>query len=1245
MTEVLPDARVGTLSELSAVVPAAVLVVDRDGAPVWANDRARTLFDLGTGDPAEWGRLEVATPDDRPPHGRVFETGCPVRDVSCRIALGDCYRRVALDAAPLTGDDGTVSHAVLRVEDARDGGDGSATDGDGPSEPATAATTERVLERYRTAVEATGQGIYIVDDEGYFTEVNEAYAAMIGESRGELIGAHVSSVVEDEALLAEAQRLEDELVAGERETASLRAEFATSDGDTWVGEAVFAIIEGDCGYERVGVVRDVTDPTEYERELEARSRQEAAIADLGGQALNTGSLDEFLATAADTVADVLDTDYCKVLDLDPGADELHLRQGVGWDPGVVGEATVAASEDDSQAAYTLRSEEPVVVDDLATERRFSGPDLLTDHDVTSGISVIIGSVEEPWGILGTHDTGRRSFADHDVDFVRSIAHLLAATIDNHDRQRTLERAAEAFRTANETVVRDASLEERTRELLTIGREFLDLEVGFQTHIADGTQRFERVNGPSDAIEEGGTCSIDRAYCKTVLDRDGLVAVHDAPAAGWTGDEAYETWQFDAYVGHVVTVDGEPYGTVGFLADEPRRSGFDPIERAFVEQLAQWMGFELTRRRQERELEASHRRYRTLIDNFPNGVVALFDEALRYTVVGGTTFDGMDRSAAEIEGQAVESVVPTGVAGRLQQNFRATIEGERRRFTIAYGGEIRQVQTVPIRDADGEVRSGMAISQEITEQLVQEQRLRQQREGLDALNELNSLVQEISETVVQQSDAETVHADVQRRLEASDSYGMAQTWQVGPDRESLVPVCGTDSSVDAALDIDPDAAEYPPAVRAARTGETQIFRWLEEAPTGPWAEAAIDEGYDVLAAVPLTSEHVMYGVMTVCTDRLDAFGAAERTALDRLGTIIAHAIQSVHRESQLRRSERLYRTLAENIPGGAVAMTGTDLRFQALSGELLDEPDIAPWDFHGKRPTEVASIDSEPAERVESALEETLTGNSVTRRIEYGDRMLDIQAISVGNEDESGIVGTMMLVRDVTERVEQREQLEYERERLEFLIRLVRHNLLNSLNVVDGRLGLMDGRVDYEVAADLETAKERTEKMIDLVETIRSMTNAAADVGTRQLEPVPIDELLTEQVKSTAVTYPDATVELASVPAVTVLGDELLGEAVENILHNAIQHNDEPVPEVQVSVTTDEEILTISVADNGPGLPERIEQHVAGDRTRGFDDLSAGFGLYIAQEIVDSYGGALDAEANDPEGTVFHITLPRADTAA
>ena len=191
-------------------------------------------------------------------------------------------------------------------------------------------------------------------------------------------------------------------------------------------------------YAILSMMQDVTARERSERELRRRARQQQVVAELGQFALETDDPDELMHEAARRVADTLDANHCKVLELDADAEELLLRQGVGWDEGIVGEATVSSVEAASQASYTLANDHPVVVEDLETEPRFDGPALLTDHGVRSGVSTTIGPFDEAWGVLGVHDTEPRTFSDEDVTFVQSVANVLAEAIERHRYEDELE---------------------------------------------------------------------------------------------------------------------------------------------------------------------------------------------------------------------------------------------------------------------------------------------------------------------------------------------------------------------------------------------------------------------------------------------------------------------------------------------------------------------------------------------------------------------------------------------------------------------------------------------------------------------------------------------------------------------------------------------------------------------------------------------------------------------------------------
>jgi PAS domain S-box-containing protein len=179
----------------------------------------------------------------------------------------------------------------------------------------------------------------------------------------------------------------------------------------------------------VGINTDITERKQAERALRIRGRQQAAVAELGQWALSSTRLQDVLDAAVAAIAETLDADCCKVLELQPDGLALLLRAGVGWQEGRVGQAMVPA-EAGSQAGYTLARSEPVITMDMSRETRFTAPELLLEHDIVSGASCVIpGPGGRPWGVLGVHTCARRTFTRDDVHFVAAMANVLAAAIE------------------------------------------------------------------------------------------------------------------------------------------------------------------------------------------------------------------------------------------------------------------------------------------------------------------------------------------------------------------------------------------------------------------------------------------------------------------------------------------------------------------------------------------------------------------------------------------------------------------------------------------------------------------------------------------------------------------------------------------------------------------------------------------------------------------------------------------------
>jgi PAS domain S-box-containing protein len=184
------------------------------------------------------------------------------------------------------------------------------------------------------------------------------------------------------------------------------------------------------------ILRDVTERSRADAAATMRAQQQAAVADLSHHALAGRDLDRLMNDAVALVAQVLGVEFAKILELTPAGDELVLRAGVGWREGSIGRRKLPAGEE-SQAGFTLLTKAPVVVEDLASDPRFRAPELLVEHGVVSGMSVIIAGRSQPSGVLGAHSTSRRSFTGDDVHFLQSVADVLAAAIERRQLEEEL----------------------------------------------------------------------------------------------------------------------------------------------------------------------------------------------------------------------------------------------------------------------------------------------------------------------------------------------------------------------------------------------------------------------------------------------------------------------------------------------------------------------------------------------------------------------------------------------------------------------------------------------------------------------------------------------------------------------------------------------------------------------------------------------------------------------------------------
>jgi signal transduction histidine kinase len=167
-----------------------------------------------------------------------------------------------------------------------------------------------------------------------------------------------------------------------------------------------------------------------------------------------------------------------------------------------------------------------------------------------------------------------------------------------------------------------------------------------------------------------------------------------------------------------------------------------------------------------------------------------------------------------------------------------------------------------------------------------------------------------------------------------------------------------------------------------------------------------------------------------------------------------------------------------------------------------------------------------------------------------------------------------------------------------------------------------------------------EHISSITETVGEFLDVIEGSSEPELYPVDLNSVLTNEIDKARSAYEDTTITTTGDinDGLQVAATDLLSSVFRNLLNNAVLHNDKSEPEITVHVEDNGDTVTVRIADNGPGISDKQKKEIFGRGELGLESSGSGIGLYLVDTLVEMYDGEVVVKDNDPEGSVFSITL-------
>ncbi len=430
-------------------------------------------------------------------------------------------------------------------------------------------------------------------------------------------------------------------------------------------------------------------------------------------------------------------------------------------------------------------------------------------------------------------------------------------------------------------------------------------------------------------------------------------------------------------------------------------------------------------------------------------------------------------------------------------------------------------------------------------------------------------------------------------------------------------------------------EYPLIEQTMRTQSVQCTGKIDRTPgTVPFGDHAVERGVTGVAIAPLASGDEFYGVLVVYAP--ESITDEERVAIAAVADTASHVLESISIRGQLDLQEQTiyrYERLVETAGDGMYVLDNRG-HLMTVNDALLEMTGYSREGVLGEHVSilfdrEDVAISIETVRGLLESGEQTAAVEMIMET--KGGSTIPCEVQLAVLEQNATYLGSVGVVRDITERKRDERTLKEQNERLDAFAKIVSHDLRNPLGIAQGYLDRIAETGDLDHIDPIRRGLDRMDSIIADVLAITRDGEWATDI-----EPVDLGDAARDAWDH--VDTKDATLSLDRSMRVGADRSRFL-RLLENCFRNAVEHGGADVT-VRVGAfdsgaTGEPRSRGFFVEDDGDGFPDRVAD---GLFEQSLSNSGIGIGLWVINEVATAHGWSIDTGESTTGGARFEFDV-------